>query len=128
MAYLKGMGKTLLDGETQNINGYCLNLCVLAQSGLQDMIKIPLDDRRADTEVVLSAILFLYEWFWNCALTRNLQSHPCCQLIHPYSHRLPSVYPSQTLKFRLNNRSIGRGRYRPLSFAVCLAASETRKS
>jgi hypothetical protein len=55
------MGKALLDGKAQNINGYGLNLCVLAQSSLQNMIKIPLDDSRTDAEIELSAIFFFYE-------------------------------------------------------------------
>lgn len=57
-AYLERMGKTLFDSKAQNINRYGLNLCILAESGLQNVIKIPLNDGRAYTEVGLSTILF----------------------------------------------------------------------
>jgi hypothetical protein len=57
-AYLEGMGKTLFDSKAQNINRYGLNLCILTQSGLQNMIKISLNDGRAHTEVGLSTTLF----------------------------------------------------------------------
>jgi hypothetical protein len=57
-AYLEGMGETLFDSKAQNINRYGLNLRILAQSGLQNMIKIPLNDGRAYTDIGLSTILF----------------------------------------------------------------------
>ena len=57
-ADLEGMGKTLFDSKAQNINRYGLNLCILAESGLQNMIKIPLNNGRAYTEARLSATIF----------------------------------------------------------------------
>ena len=37
-SYLEGMGKTLFDCKTQNIDCNCLNLNILRECSLQDMI------------------------------------------------------------------------------------------
>jgi len=60
-AYLERMGKTLFDSKAQSIDRYGLNLCILTQSGLQNMIKISLNDSRAYTEVGLSTTFFTKE-------------------------------------------------------------------
>ena len=57
-AYLERMGKTLFDSKAQNINRYGLDLRILTQSGLQNMIKISLNDGRAYAEIGLSTTLF----------------------------------------------------------------------
>jgi hypothetical protein len=45
------MGQTLLDGEAEDVGGRGLDGWVLGQAGLQDLLKVALDNRRANTGI-----------------------------------------------------------------------------